>query len=217
MIKAVIFDMDGVLIESENEYADRFAKIYKKVGVEYTKEIENRIVGSSYQKTFSILEETLKEYCTVDEFWNFYNQDLEVNPIDYKAILDKDVLLLFDYLKQHHYQIALASSSSKEEIELGMKECEIYDYFDVVLSGHEFHESKPNPAIYLETMKHLGVNSDECIIVEDSSYGIEAGKKANVYTVAKKTSRFNIDQSKADERIDRLKEVIQIVERLNNK
>lgn len=215
MIKAVIFDMDGVLIESEIEYADRFAKIYKDLGLNYTKEIQNAIIGSSYQKTYRILEETLENKVTVDEFLEMYDQDVIKKPIRYKEILDPDVVELLAYLKKNQYKIALASSSRKEEIESEMKECEIYDEFDVILSGHEFHESKPHPEIYLETMRRLGVSNDECIIVEDSTYGIEAGKRANVYVVAKKDTRFDIDQSRADEIVDRLSEIPKILKRVH--
>ena len=96
------------------------------------------------------------------------------------------------------YKLAIASSSSKELISKCLKECSIDSYFDLVVTGRDFKESKPNPEIYLYTAKQLGVSSDECVVLEDSTIGITAAKRAGMYTLAHRDLRFNIDQTLAD-------------------
>ncbi len=69
----------------------------------------------------------------------------------------------------------------------------------MLVTGQEFTESKPNPDIYCFTAKELGVNVQQCIVVEDSTYGIEAGKRAGMYVMAHHDVRFGFNQSRADE------------------
>lgn len=74
----------------------------------------------------------------------------------------------------------------------------IKEFFDVILSGEDFENSKPDPEIYISAMKSLGVKKHDCIIIEDSDYGIEAGNKAGAFVIAKKDERFGFSQAKAD-------------------
>jgi beta-phosphoglucomutase-like phosphatase (HAD superfamily) len=71
-----------------------------------------------------------------------------------------------------------------------------------VVTGRDFKESKPNPEIYLYTAKQLGVSSDECVVLEDSTIGITAAKRAGMYTLAHRDLRFNFDQTLADHIFD---------------
>ena len=75
-------------------------------------------------------------------------------------------------------QVALASSSSRECIEQVLTQCGIRELFDCIVSGHEFTRSKPDPEIYRFTMDKLGRKPEECLIVEDSTYGVQAGTAA---------------------------------------
>jgi len=82
-----------------------------------------------------------------------------------------------------------------KKIEIVLSQCVLENYFEVILSGEMFDQSKPNPDIYLTAAKKLGFNPEECLVVEDSIYGITAAKLAGMYTVALEESRFGIDQS----------------------
>ena len=77
-------------------------------------------------------------------------------------------------------------------------DCEIKEYFDVVLSGHDFTRSKPDPEIYLTAMKKLGLDNDECLVIEDSPYGIKAGKNAGMFVGCRRDYNFGLDQSESD-------------------
>ena len=84
---------------------------------------------------------------------------------------------------------------------------------DAVVSGEQFKESKPNPEIYLYTIKELNVNKDEAIIIEDSSKGILAANRAGIKVLALKDDKFGLDQSQADIIIDELNDIIKLIEK----
>jgi HAD superfamily hydrolase (TIGR01509 family) len=129
---------------------------------------------------------------------------------DYKSILNPGVIETLEFLKKNNFKVALASSSKMHIIQKAIKQCEIASFFDFVISGEQFKESKPNPEIYLTAIKAIGCTPCECIVVEDSSYGIEAGSSAGTYVIAKKDDRFNFDQTKADDQIEQIDEIIDL-------
>ena len=91
-------------------------------------------------------------------------------------------------------------------------QCGLEGLFSSVISGMDLPVSKPDPDIYLRTMKVLDVCPQDCLVVEDSAYGIEAGKRAGAMVAARKDSRFSFDQSKADFHISDLTGVLRLVE-----
>ena len=92
-----------------------------------------------------------------------------------------------------------------------LQACGIEDSFEVIVSGEQFHESKPNPEIYLHTCEVLGLDPRVCCCVEDSPYGIEAGKRAGLTVFAKRESRFPFSQDKADAIIDTVPEILEVI------
>ena len=89
-----------------------------------------------------------------------------------------------------------------------LEECGIDGYFEVVESGDELHQSKPNPEIYLLTLDKLGLPAEACCAVEDSDPGIEAARRAGIYTIAKREERFGFKQQGADVMVDEIPGVI---------
>lgn len=87
-------------------------------------------------------------------------------------------------------------------------QCGIADAFEAIVSGEQFHESKPNPEIYLHTLDVLGLPASACCCVEDSVYGIEAGKRAGLTVVAKREERFGFSQDEADVIIDAIPDLL---------
>ncbi len=92
-----------------------------------------------------------------------------------------------------------------------LKENELECYFNIIVSGEDFKESKPNPEIYHDTRAKLQLAPEECLIVEDSSYGIQAGKAAGMEVVAIKDTQFSFDQSAADYFIDKTTDLINLL------
>ena len=100
-----------------------------------------------------------------------------------------------------------SSSSAMHQIQTMENVCDLVGCFDELLSGEMFHESKPNPEIYLTAAKKLKVKPEECIAVEDSSYGIAAGNAAGMRVLAYADDRYGVDQSKAYARIHHMQEI----------
>ncbi len=215
MIRAVIFDMDGVLIDSEPVYQkymyDRFVVHYPWI----TMEEMSYMAGMSGPETKSYLARLMRQELSDPVFREELEEIYHGCKVYYPDILNPYVAETLKELKEMGLQIALASSSSTENIAQVLSECGLTDYFDMTISGDEFRRSKPDPEIYQYTMGRLGRSPEECLVVEDSTYGIEAGVAAGATVAAVRDERFPFDQSRAAYHIDSLAELPGILREVN--
>lgn len=208
MIKAVIFDMDGVIVDTEPVYYERLHEFFKHNNIHPEIEELDNIVGSSSVDTWDAIQRIWGKELDKNQYEEEYNEFHENKPVNFKEIVDQDITVVLEWLTKEKYKIGLASSSSYDDIQEVLEQCNIKHYFHSVLSGEMFEQSKPNPEIYLKTAEALEVQPDECLVIEDSTYGIMAGKAAGMYVLAKEDNRFNFNQGLADGKIQRLKQVI---------
>lgn len=219
MIKAIVFDMDGVIVDTE--FQDfRIQKEFIKtenptIDLELTDFDE--LIGQSYE----MLYETLRKFIgsndslrDIKDRFEAYN-DVAYESIDYQQLFRKDILLILQWAKANDVLLAVASSSTHDHIVEVLTSCGIKDYFDVIYSGEFVEESKPNPAIYLNTLKKLNVEPKDAIAIEDSYYGISAAKAAGITTIAYRETRAVIDQSAADYVAADMVEIYEIIKTLN--
>ena len=195
MIKAVIFDMDGVIVDTEPIYYERLHEFLKFNDIDPDLEELEKIAGASSR-----------------DAWDYFKN----RPVDNREIVNPDLNTLLDWLKKEDYQIALASSSSMGEIQKVLEECDLKHYFESILSGDMFEQSKPNPEIYFKSAEKLHVKPEECLVIEDSTYGITAAKDAGMYVLAKRDDRFNFKQDLAHKIIDCLTDAIPELQKLNS-
>ena len=163
-IKAVIFDMDGVLIDSEPVYLHHQYTHLKPLYPWITLESMYPLVGISGQEYMPFMA----KLCRRTDDAAFRQEMDAMNAgcrVYYPGILRKEVRPLLHELKQMGLQVALASSSSRECIEQVLTQCEIRELFDCIVSGREFTRSKPDPEIYRFTMDKLGRKPEECLMV----------------------------------------------------
>ena len=218
--KGIIFDMDGVLIDSEPIYLQDvidYILVDLKEDVDFLelKEAMYKIVGSSDKRTYEIIAEYLNNKYTPEQLKaGLWSKDFE---LDYRTILNPHVLNVLPRLKKAGYKLAIASSSSMENIKTVTSQCGIDQYFDCMVSGFDFTESKPDPAIYLETLQRLDLKPEEVIAIEDSTYGIQACINANVRVIAKEDHRYNFNQGLADVIASDILEAFNIIEYWNKK
>ena len=218
--KGIIFDMDGVLVDSEPIYLQEAIDYILddlKEDVVYLelKRGMNKIVGASDDKMFEAMSEYLNhKYSTEEIKTGMWSKELE---LDYRTILNPHVLYVLPKLKAKGYKLAIASSSSLENIKMVTSQCGIAQYFDCMVSGYDFKESKPDPAIYLETLRRLELKPDEVIAIEDSTYGIQACINANIRVIAKEDHRYNFNQGLADVIVSDILEAYNIIEYWNTK
>ncbi len=216
MIKAVIFDMDGVLIDSEIIYLDH---MYEKLKIKYpqiNREALFAVVGSTTKRTMEIISDVIGEDVNSHMFQELYAELwVDCRP-DYPSILRKEVPDILKELHRRGYQVALASSTSRAGIDDVLTSCGLKGDFDYIVSGEEFKESKPNPEIYFHTADTLKREPKECLVVEDSTYGIMAGHGAGMTVVSVIDDRFSFDRSLADYSINGLWEILDVLEELND-
>lgn len=200
-MKAVIFDMDGVLVDTEPLYMHYVLEFYHKFHQKLTYQQVSRLAGSSSYESWRMMGEWWCPKKTPMEMEQFYSMHVDHEEIDYTQLLNPYVSYILPRLKQEGYRLAIASSSPIEDIKEMCRVNHLEDYFDLLVSGDFFERSKPDPEIYLDTMQKMKVEAEDCVIIEDSNYGIEAGKQAGAFVIAKKDERFGFDQSKADHRV----------------
>ena len=216
MIKAIIFDMDGTLIDSEPFYQKILLKCMQELGVPVCAEDLLPLAGANSRVFSEFIDSRIKGIISREEFDKTESDYFKNNPIDFTKLLFHHVHETLSCLKEQGYRLVLASSSKTHEIENVLNQCQLTDYFEFFLSGHMFKESKPNPEIYLVCIQKLGLSAKECIAVEDSEYGIAAAKNADLLCIAKKDTRFGADQSPADYAVDDLLEIIDILKEIKS-
>lgn len=203
----IIFDMDGVIFDSEATYMQELINFFKMYNIHLTIDDCKKVIGVDSRLFNDIAYSWWQNKTSKEEFIKILDNYYESIKRDYKAILNPHVISLLKYLKENHYKIALASSSSQQLIHRALTTSGIIEYFDLIISGNAFQQSKPNPEIYLYTIEKLNVSKEQTLIVEDSTPGIEAANRAGIDVIAIKDYRFSIDQSHADYIIDDIIEV----------
>lgn len=209
MKKAVIFDMDGVLIDSEPIYMYETMEFFRQHDVNVTRSEVAQLAGSSHAKSIELMLSWWKKSLTPTEFKTIYETTYPEEDWHFSEILNPYVKFILPRLKVAGFKVAIASSSPMDAITTMVTECEIAHYFDLLVTGRDYPESKPDPTIYLSTMEKLEVDPQETFIVEDSNYGIEAGKSAGGTVIALRDPRFYEDQSTSDYLASDLLEVYQ--------
>ena len=185
MLKGIIFDMDGVLINSEPFHYQVWKEALKKRGINLDYEIYKPCIGSTVQ----VLMQILHEHYGVDEKDD--SLSLEVKNLKQEMIEKQGYPPLIPYVKdmlerfhEAGYQMAVASSSPQEYIENVTSYWGISPYFQVLVSGEHVEHPKPAPDIFLKTADILGLLPEECLVIEDSENGCRAAKAAGMTCMA---------------------------------
>ncbi|MBC2582433.1 HAD family phosphatase [Clostridium sp. DJ247] len=182
--KAIIFDKDGVIIDTKIIHYQVLSSFLNEIGFSITEEEYNSCAGVTSIELFTRLNNKFnKNYdiaTMVEKFQRKYINTIRENK-DIMPIKDVDVLI--KKLHEKNFRLAVASSAKREKIELVLSRFELMDFFEVIVSGYEVNNSKPYPDIFLKTAEKLGVNAKECIVIEDSTNGIRAAKTAGMFCV----------------------------------
>ena len=213
MFKALIFDMDGVLIDSEPLHKKIEQDILKELGVNLPLE-EHYQFASMGKIMWNIVEKRygFNRKATADEL----HKEKAIRYLE--ALTSKPILpiegleeLLSD-AKKKGLILAIASSSSVHNIDLVVNALGIRSYFTVIVSGDHVSRNKPFPDIYLKAAELLNLMPEDCMVVEDSANGVKAAKNAGMYCIGfNNPGSGNQDISPADVIVNSLREVINLI------
>jgi HAD superfamily hydrolase (TIGR01509 family) len=178
-IRAIIFDMDGVISDTQTLAANVESKILKRYGIDMSPGYLTATYAGTkhkymYEKEFSSRKMNIDVDTVVDETWNeILSSENLITPID-------GIYELITMLKKQDYKLAVASGSRKEFIKIVLKKLELTDTFNITASSDEVANGKPSPDLFLMVAKKLHVKPEECIVIEDGTNGMIAAKSAGM-------------------------------------
>ncbi|GAA4363451.1 HAD family hydrolase [Hymenobacter saemangeumensis] len=184
MIRTVIFDMDGVLVDTEPLHHDAFFRHFAELGINMTAEEYATFLGSSTRNVYQQLKQEfdLREDVEVlvgrkrEHFGKAFDESTELELLPGARELVED-------LHRAGVPLQLASSASKETIARVFRRFALYPFFQNLVSGEDFPKSKPDPAIFLHAAELAGVEPAQCLVIEDSANGVAAAKAAGMYCI----------------------------------
>jgi HAD superfamily hydrolase (TIGR01509 family) len=184
MLKAIIFDMDGVLVNSEPLHRKAYFNMFE----EFNLNVSNRLYESFTGKSTSAI---CKELCEIFDLSISHEKLMFSKRKHFKTIFDNDpefqmidgALSLIKNYFYNNLTLILASSASMTNINRIFKKFDLDKFFKAKISGADLKESKPNPEIFIKAAKLSGFNKSECIVIEDSTNGIIASKLAGIYCI----------------------------------
>jgi len=182
LMKAIIFDMDGLMIDTEVLYHKTDREIAKSFGKTVSDETLGKMMGRKPIESYTIFCNDLGINEPVEDLLKTRYDLVE------KLLLNevKPMPGLFNILNEFRgkMKLAIATGSPHKFLEIALNKLNIKEYFDVTQPSDGITNGKPNPEIYLKVMERLGLSPEYCIVIEDSSNGARAGKNAGCYTIA---------------------------------
>ncbi|MEK7538905.1 MAG: HAD family phosphatase [Patescibacteria group bacterium] len=185
-IKAVLFDLDGVLVNMPVGHYEALNKALGLFGVHINEEEHyGHFNGLPTRKKLETLEQQKRLPIGLREFINGIKQKYTKEIIPQYCAPDYSKIILLRHLKEQGFKLGCCSNSTKETLHLMLKSAQLFDFFDIIIGNDEVANPKPSPEIYQVAFGKLHVSPEECIIVEDSPHGIASGKAsgATVYEV----------------------------------
>ena len=199
MIKTVIFDMDGVLVDSEYTFLETKTDMLKTAGFPKDVSYQYQFMGTTFEVMWTIMKEEIGLPESISFYINDMNERREVMIARDGIRAIKGAQDLVKRLFEAGFKLAVASSSPKHEIVRAMTELGLVDYFEVLVSGEEVAHSKPAPDVFLAAAERLGVSAQDAIIIEETKNGSLAARRAGAYVIGFENPNYPAqDLSNAD-------------------
>lgn len=182
-IDAVIFDFDGTVVDSEPNYYEADRLLMAEYGIHFTFDMKKEFIGGGNKKMMEELNQRYNLSVTVEDMVKQKNR-LYLNIALKNTPIYPEMLRFIKMLVREGIPIALASGTSSSVLNRLVYHLGLNQYFDAVISSDEIGKSKPEPDIFLEAAKKIHSAPKNCLVVEDSAFGIEAGLRAGMQVMA---------------------------------
>jgi mannitol-1-/sugar-/sorbitol-6-/2-deoxyglucose-6-phosphatase len=215
--QAVIFDLDGVLADSEPWWNQIDAKLLADYGVTYRGEYHRKVLGVSYRLAVEFYKSAFHSSAPVEELMR-RRGETATEFFANRVGLFPSAKTTLEELRQMKLRLALATSSLSASARPFLERTGIKGLFEVIVTGDEVERGKPHPDIYLFTAEKLQVDTDSCLVVEDALAGIAAAKAANMRVAAIPDTRFvdpRLYTKEADYLLCDLSEIPALLDRVN--
>ena len=184
MIKVVIFDMDGLMFDTERLWVEEGYLLARKLNYNLPQKLFYQTIGLKNKETELVFSKYLNSDFDIESFRSLYHTVISNKILKEGIKIKKGLKELLVYLKNNNYKIAIASSNKRDRIYFYLINAGIaIDLFDIIVSGEELLYSKPNPLIFKLVMNKLKVKASETLILEDSIFGIVAAKNIGSHVI----------------------------------
>ena len=208
MLKALVFDMDGVIIDSEPLQAEIAVHVLKKLGGNPQPREFYEFIGVRNEEMWTILKERHNIKESVKEILEIHQDYKKKRFSEADVETVEGIPELIKEAKSRGLRIALATSSPRFLAEHILKKFDLYKYFNVLVTADHITHSKPDPEIYIKAAQFLGVKPEECIAIEDAHFGVKAAKAAGMKCIAYvNPNSGNQDLSEADCKVYSIKDI----------
>lgn len=210
-IKAVIFDLDGVIVSTDEFHYKAWKKMSDEQGIPFNETINNRLRGVSRMESLSIILEKSEKTYTPEEQQELAERKNEYYRESLKELTPDDLLPgaldTIHELKKRKVKIAIGSSSKNTPTIL--KQIGLSDAFDAVADGNDITRSKPDPEVFQLAAQRLGVPPEECLVVEDAEAGVQAAIAGGMNVAA--VGDAGLHSQDADYRLERVDEILELI------
>lgn len=181
--EAVIFDLDGLMIDTERIASAAWLRASSEMGYPLTENVVHEMIGRTGPDSDAILRKNLGEEVALDELKALRLSYTDDHIANIGIPLKPGLLELLDFLDGRKIRKAVATSSMQERAAMKLKRTGLFERFPVVISGDDVHRGKPAPDIYLETAVQLGVSANRCLVLEDSDAGARSAHAAGMMVI----------------------------------
>ena len=181
--KAMLFDLDGTLVDSMWMWKAIDIEFLGEYGYECPDDVQRAIEGMSFSETAVYFKERFDLPLSLDEIKAVWTR-MSIDKYRHEVLLKPGVLEFLKYCKENGIRTGIGTSNGSEIVDAVLTSLKVKEYFDAVVTACEVAHGKPEPDIYLEVAKRLGVQPEDCLVFEDIPAGIMAGKAAGMPVIA---------------------------------